>query len=263
MPQFIFKDDNQRPALWLDLLDQEGNINQFSNLHINWDENYILEIEPLKEGDPEQGFDNYLSRINEYLCGAENEALRILKKYGVTEHEISFGVIAIRLMDDGSVPAGVYAAARIIELITSFRRSLENNDINIYDAHTLAMIVQLSLGKMDYLKNNLEQYIISEKNRKAAKKRAGNVGIFKHAIVRICQKINSKSYEDFINAISDDSENMNDSETVSELYEQLTDRINIHHFQNEGGYLKFQTRDGKDDKRKLTTVRNILSKINL
>lgn len=114
---------------------------------------------------------------------------------------------------------------------------------------------------LGFPKFNKEQ--LSKRQSQIATKRKGTKGEVNHAIERICQSIESTSYNDFIKAISDDFEGMQDSELVKDLYNSFNNPIDIHNFQLEDDFLKFQYRNGKDDERRVTTIKNILSKINL
>ena len=102
------------------------------------------------------------------------------------------------------------------------------------------------------------------KNRQSTtgKKKKGSVGVLKHAVERICRNIGSISFQDFKETVSPD-EDGTWSETVEDLYSAIENPINIHHIQIEDGLFKFGRRDGVDDNRSITTIRNILSKIKL
>jgi len=101
----------------------------------------------------------------------------------------------------------------------------------------------------------------------AGKKRAGTEGDLKHALRKISQTIGSTSWPKV-------KEVLKKSSKIENLFESITDPINIHDFKLRGltddrreecnaVRLLFKTRSGKEDERKITTVKNILSQIKL
>ena len=105
--------------------------------------------------------------------------------------------------------------------------------------------------------------IISARSRESALKSKGKERILKHGIRCICEKIGSTSYSEFERAVSYDEDVREYSELVEDLYEAITDPISIHNVQIEDVEMKYQTRNGTDEKRKIRTIKNILSKIKL
>jgi len=96
----------------------------------------------------------------------------------------------------------------------------------------------------------------SRRQSEAAKNKAGAEGYLKHALRRICQLIGSTSWPKV-------KEEMKNTEAIEDLYESLIDPININDFQFQGDRLLFKSRAGVEESRKISTIKNILSSINL
>jgi len=87
-----------------------------------------------------------------------------------------------------------------------------------------------------------------------AKKKAGTIGYLKRSLKKICQSINSTSFDDFKKAIKD-------QDSIEDLFHSLSDPIDIRDFQINDDYLLYVTRQGKEQNRKLRTIRSILLEI--
>jgi len=105
----------------------------------------------------------------------------------------------------------------------------------------------------------------STSQRQKAKNKSGTKGIVRLAFEKICTQINSTSFNDFIEAIEpvEDGDGPQDNDLVADLYEALTDPIQIHHFELSDSKLSFMSRDGQEESRSIGTIKNILSKIKL
>lgn len=81
----------------------------------------------------------------------------------------------------------------------------------------------------------------------------------------ICQEIKSTSYPEFIKKIDPvkEGEDPIDNELISDLYENLKDPIEIHHFEKNDKRLYFKYRDYTPDNRAISTIKNIICKIKL
>lgn len=251
MPQFI--DDNGNfLAYWADMYTEDGGLIEYSNFSLIQDKDYSLDIAPLREAAPDE-FDSQTiqSRINEFINAAETESLRILARYGVTQDDLGLPVV-LKVNQNGEIPYGVYAASRIYELVKHI--NFTDEDVYIYSAHSLAMIVQYAFGDRDFLKKDLKKFCITQGEKGAMKR--GAEGDLKHAIRKICIFIGSTAWPKFKEVIKD-------RDKIRHLYEARTDRINIHDFKLEGDRLLFQSRDVGEDSRAIGTIKNILSEINL
>ena len=99
------------------------------------------------------------------------------------------------------------------------------------------------------------------------KKKSGHEGDIRHDLRKFCQEVGSTSWPKV-------KEVLKHRGKIQELYESTTDPINIHDFQLSGladdrreernaERLLFKTRLGKEDSRKISTIKNILSQIKL
>jgi len=215
MPQF-FDTDGGLLALWSELIADDGTLKSYSNLNLIWDKDYSLTIAPIREYAPVfNNFKTVQSIISDYIQGARTDAFRVLTKYGVTEGDYDSGIIVIKVDENGSVPTGVYAASRIIELTQDY--DFTKLETTIYVAHTLALISQYALGDRDFLQNNLTNYCISQSEIAMMKK--GTTGPLKQTI----KILSPKDFADLIEKFKDD-------DAIKDLYESTLDtqRIDIH-----------------------------------
>lgn len=122
------------------------------------------------------------------------------------------------------------------------------------------------LKRIDDLLRDITEVL--DQPSRAGKKKGGTEGDLKHALRKISQSIGSTSWPKVKKVLKKSSSKIRD------LYESKTDPINIHDFQLIGLHddrreernavrLLFKTRSGKEVKRKITTVKNILSQIKL
>ena len=157
----------------------------------------------------------------------------------------------------------------------------EANKGNKYLAIKLSgLFYKLKDIELEFYKNRLDSVIDEDKNKwfrehlhsveqsKRGQNRKGTKGYVRHAIEKICKEIGSNSYENFMEALSDKFESMEDSELIEDLYESSKDHIYIHKFTIDTSDIKtakqliFQNRQGIEDKRAIKTIKNYLSEIN-
>jgi len=214
MPQFIDSDGNLL-ALWVEITADDGTINSYSNLRLIWDKAYSLSIEPLHEAAPTFDFKTVQSRISDFIQRARTEALRILTEFGVTQDDLDFGQIVLRVKENGEIPAGVYAASRIVELTGSV--SFTEEKIHICNAHSLALTAQYVLGDRDFLQKELTNYCINQSE--IAKKKRGTIGPLKRAIIILSP-----------NDLPDLIEKFKNDDVIEDMYESTIDskRIDVH-----------------------------------
>jgi len=107
-----------------------------------------------------------------------------------------------------------------------------------------------------------QQRLTKIQQSKKAKMREGQIGPLKHAIAHICKELGSTSYPIFLDKITPVKKDDNpiDNELVGDLYNSLSDPINIHHFELSETHLYFKCRDGKEKSRTINRIRTILSK---
>jgi len=135
-----------------------------------------------------------------------------------------------------------------------------------------------NLGWLKFLSSFSEEEIlngaIGEGARKALMKikqgkggrgKKGSKLELKRSMELICQEIKSTSYPEFKKRIGPVKEGYKpeDNELILDLYGNLNDPIEIHHFEIDKKYLYFKYRDNTQEKRTIGTIRNILSKIKL
>jgi len=250
MPQFI-DTNGELLALWVEITADDGTLNSYSNLRLIWDKNYSLIIDPLREAAPTFDLETVHKRISEFVQGAKTEALRVLKKYGVTQDDIDFGMIVLRVDENGSIPDGIYAAARIFELIEHI--DFTKQKTIVYGAHALALISQYALGDRDFLQEDFNTHCRNQSE--IAKKKKGTTGPLKQAI-----KILSP------NDLADLFEIFKNYEYIEDLYGSTIEskRIDVHLFEvnkdkckityNKRGVIKPKTVTFK-------TLNNIISEI--
>ena len=97
MPQFI-DDNGNLLAYWADMYTENGDLIRYSNFSLIQGKDYSLDIGPLREAAPEE-FDlqTIQLRVNEFINAAKTESLRILTKYGVTQNDLSFGAVVLKV----------------------------------------------------------------------------------------------------------------------------------------------------------------------
>jgi len=214
MPQFI-DTNGELLALWVEITADDGTLNSYSNLRLIWDKNYSLNIDPLREAAPTFDLETVQKRISEFIQGAKTEALRVLTKYGVTQNDIDFGQIVLRVDENGSMPAGVYTAARIFELTEHI--DFTKQKVSIYCAHSLALISQYALGDRDFLQEDLNNYCINQSE--IAMKKKGIIGPLKQAIIFLSP-----------NDLADLIEKFKDDDAIDDMYESIIEsqRIDVH-----------------------------------
>ena len=250
MPQFI-DTNGELLALWVEITADDGTLNSYSNLRLIWDKNYSLNIDPLREAAPTFDLETVHKRISEFIQEAKTEALRVLKKYGVTQDDIDFGMIVLRVDENGSIPDGIYAAARIFELIEHI--DFTKQKTTVYGAHALALISQYALGDRDFLQEDFNTHCRNQS--KIAKKKKGTTGPLKQAI----KFLSPNNLPDLIEKFKDD-------DAIADLYESTIDslRINVHQFEvyeDNNGYVTYSTRDGARKTVTFKTLKNIISGI--
>ena len=250
MPQFI-DTNGELLALWVEITADDGTLNSYSNLRLIWDKNYSLIIDPLREAAPTFDLETVHNRISEFIQGAKTEALRVLKKYGVTQDDIDFGMIVLRVDENGSIPDGIYAAARIFELIEHI--DFTKQKTIVYGAHALALISQYALGDRDFLQEDFNTHCRNQSE--IAKKKKGTTGSLKQAIKFLSP-----------NNLADLIEKFKDDDDIEYLYESTIDsrRINVHQFEvyeDKNGYVNYRTRDGAPKTVTFKRLKNIISEI--
>jgi len=250
MPQFIDANGGLL-AHWVEITADDGTLNSYSNLQLIWDEDYSLTTDPLREAAPDFDIETVQSRISDFIQGAKTEALRVLTKYGVTQFDLDLGVIALKVDKNGRIPAGVWAAARIIELTELLY--ITQQETTICDAHSLALITQYALGDRDFLQEDFNTHCRNQSEIAMMKK--GTTGSLKQTI-----KVLSP------NDLADLIEKFKDDDAIEDLYESTIDsrRINVHQievYEDGNGYVNYRTRVGGHKKVTFKRLKNIISEI--
>jgi len=171
MPQFIDKDG--KSILWLHAEPAQPIRTIFDPEYIDPDwiklepsDEYVFNVPALLE-DEGPGFTNkeYQQKLIAYFDALNADARRVLSQYGVTEKDYEFGQIPLQLDNNNRIPATVYAAARIVELLEtiSFKK---RPTFHISDLHKIAKIVEFPrVQEIDQLERDLSQYLELERRQ--------------------------------------------------------------------------------------------------
>lgn len=145
------------PFLWTDLYDESGEWT--GDLYLKEDPEFRLEVQPLREMHLHD--ESYSEGIEIFLEGAVSESRRVLGKYGISgqeldEHMRESGNIPIQL-ESYEIPAGVYAAARIIELAEFV--DLSGARLSTNSSHALMLISQyaMEVDLTDFLHQHMKR----------------------------------------------------------------------------------------------------------
>jgi len=273
MPQFILR-DGEIPLTHLDDFERAG-------IRLVRDKKYEFDIPMLADFKSDSQIDDFCqTSISKYIHEAQKDALRILTKFGVPKFEtipliikdrpenqhlrnLACGIIPIEIEENGIIPAGVYAAARVLEELD--RKSFPEELISIQSAHSyaysLGIVVQYVLGDIDFLKKDLEnQY--SQLQSNAAKQKKGTMLPLKHGIIKICKKINSTKYDDFLEAFTHDEHSVDpDTKLIMDLYGTRRDPINIRELHIEKGRFKYTKCNGDKKSVPVKRLKDILREV--
>lgn len=260
MPQFILR-DGEIPLTHLDDFEEAG-------IRLERDKKYVFDIPMLDDFKSDSQIDNFCqTSISEFTQAAQKDALRILNKFGVPKFEtlpltlddspenqdiinLACGIIPIEIEENRSIPAGVYAASRVIEEL--YRTSFSEEQISIQSAYSLAMVTQFVLGDIDFLKKDFKNQF-SQLQSNAAKQKRGSEGPLKSAI----RKLEVSNLDDLLSAFED-------SECIEDFFYKPDEPIDIHEIEiyKEEEYISYRNRKNKKKTAKFKTLRNILTDIN-
>jgi len=169
MPQFI--DQNDNAILWLDAVPVEPTRNIFDQKYVDpeWikltrSKDFFIDVpEFLRDEGPKFTDKEYRTELERYLKSIDLAARQVLKKYGITETDYLFGQIPLKLNKKNEVPAVVYAAARIVELLEMTPIG-KRESFRVSDLHTIGKVVELvRVQELELLEQDLERYAVAQR----------------------------------------------------------------------------------------------------